>query len=151
MKINFTLNQLDLVIQTHILPLLAKQTILTFTGPLGAGKTTMIKEVLRQCGVTQSITSPTFGYVNSYKSATGTIFNHFDLYRIASIDEFLAAGFDEYLYRQGNISFIEWPNFIDELLKLPEVKKKVVHIKISYVGDDVAARVLEIDFGRSYS
>lgn len=146
MKIKFKLDQLELVVKTHILPLLAKRAIFTFTGPLGAGKTTMIKEILRQSGVTQSITSPTFGYVNSYQSPAGAIFNHFDLYRIASIDEFVSAGFDEYLHRPGNISFIEWPHVIDELLKLPEIKAKVVHITISYADDEFDMRSLEINF-----
>ena len=143
MIIKFNLSQLELVVQEHILPLLSTHSIFTFTGPLGAGKTTMIKVILRQCGITQPVTSPTFGYVNSYQ-APDKVFNHFDLYRIASIDEFVSAGFDEYLHRPDNVCFIEWPQVIYELLKSPEMKPQVVHIKISYADDELDVRQLEV-------
>ncbi|KKQ33463.1 MAG: hypothetical protein US49_C0001G0143 [candidate division TM6 bacterium GW2011_GWF2_37_49] len=144
MIIKFNLSQLESVVKEHILPLLSAHSIFTFTGPLGAGKTTMIKVILRQCGITQPVTSPTFGYVNSYQASTDRTFNHFDLYRISSIDEFVAAGFDEYLHRLNDVNFIEWPQVIDELLKSSEIKSKLVHIKISYAGDKFDARLLEI-------
>jgi tRNA threonylcarbamoyladenosine biosynthesis protein TsaE len=144
MKINFTLNQLDQVVKNQILPLLGQRTIFTFTGPLGAGKTTIIKEILRQSGVTQEITSPTFGYINSYQAKDGITFNHFDLYRIAAVDEFIAAGFDEYLHEPNNISFIEWPQVIEELLRVPDLKSRVCHIKMSYGGYSFESRVLDL-------
>lgn len=145
MKTKFKQDQLTEVIKKHILPLLGPKTIFTFVGPLGAGKTTMIKEILKQCGVTQDITSPTFGYVNSYEAQSGRVFNHFDLYRIGSVDEFVTAGFDELLHNPNGICFIEWPQVIEELLNLSTIKQKVCHIKISYADNDFYSRVLEID------
>src|SRR5260221_5610480 len=105
-------------------------------GPLGAGKTTTIKALLRSCGVTGTITSPTFTYVNEYTNDQGEHFYHFDLYRIGSMQEFQDQGFDEYLYQPalrsslsaealcegGSVvgpnswSFIEWPEVIKPLL-----------------------------------
>lgn len=144
MKIKFNLYELDSVVKNHIMPLLKSHSIFTFTGPLGAGKTTMIKVILRQSGIAQIVTSPTFGYVNSYELSSGKTFNHFDLYRVTSIDEFMAAGFDEYLHKFESVNFIEWPHVIDDLLKSSEIKSRVVHINISYAGDEFESRLLEI-------
>lgn len=90
--------------------------IFTFSGPLGAGKTTTIKALLRNCGVTETITSPTFTYVNIYSNSSDDHFYHFDLYRIGSIEEFQSQGFDEYLYQPKSWAFIEWPEVIKPLL-----------------------------------
>jgi tRNA threonylcarbamoyladenosine biosynthesis protein TsaE len=86
------------------------------SGPLGAGKTTTIKALLRNCGVTGPITSPTFTYVNMYENNQNERFYHFDLYRIGSVEEFQSQGFDEYLYQSNSWSFIEWPEVIKPLL-----------------------------------
>jgi len=80
MKIKFGIDQVDKIVQEHLVPKLEKYTIFTFSGPLGAGKTTLIKKFLKACGVDQIVTSPTFNYVNTYKTKNGMIFNHFDLY-----------------------------------------------------------------------
>ncbi len=101
--------------------------IFTFVGPLGAGKTTLIKELLSLCGVTQTVTSPTFTYMNVYDNEKNQLFYHFDLYRINSLDEFLAAGFDEYLYVPNSWAFIEWPAVI-----MPLLKENVCMCEIAY-------------------
>lgn len=104
-----------------------KCQIFTFTGPLGAGKTTLIARMLAQAGVTQTVTSPTFTYVNVYENNQGQLFYHFDLYRITSLNDFLAAGFDEYLYNPNSWTFIEWPAVI-----MPLLKEKVCLCEIDY-------------------
>jgi len=90
--------------------------IITFSGPLGAGKTTLIKELLKQWGIKEPVTSPTFTYLNLYQNEAGDMFYHFDLYRIKSLAEFQEAGFDEYLYEPGTYTLIEWPEHILPLL-----------------------------------
>jgi len=118
----------------HIASLLARQLpackIVTFEGPLGAGKTTLVRELLQQCGVTGEITSPTFTYMNVYKNNKGETFYHFDLYRIKTVDEFIAAGFDEYLYQPQSWVFIEWPSVI-----MPLLTHDACHISIDYAND----------------
>lgn len=102
-------------------------SILTFTGSLGAGKTTLVQALLRAHGITGAITSPTFTYVNVYENERGETFYHFDLYRIGSIDEFINQGFDEYLHQPKSWSFIEWPEVIAPLLGT-----NVCHISLDY-------------------
>jgi len=101
----------------HLKSLLSVCQVFTFNGTLGAGKTTLVRMLLQQCGVEDVVTSPTFTYVNLYKNKQGKTFYHFDLYRIQTLDDFVAAGFDEYLYEENSISLIEWPELIQPLLK----------------------------------
>jgi len=102
--------------------------IFAFYGPLGAGKTTLVKALLKDCNITGPITSPTFTYLNRYKNESGQTFYHFDLYRIEAIKDFLAFGFDEYLEQAHSWCFIEWPEVIAPLLK-----NKVCKVKIDYL------------------
>ena len=114
-------------------------SVVTFTGPLGAGKTTLIQSILRQNGVADVITSPTFTYVNLYTGADEHTFYHFDLYRLSTEDDFIAAGFDEYLYQPDSTALIEWPAVIKDLLD-----HSVWHITLSYYEKDETKRVLTV-------
>ncbi len=89
--------------------------VFTFVGPLGAGKTTLVQHLLKLCKITEPITSPTYTYVNVYRKNDYTYY-HFDLYRLQTIDDFIQAGFDEYLYQPHSYCFIEWPEIIEPLL-----------------------------------
>lgn len=91
------------------------RTVFAFFGGMGAGKTTFIKAVCQQMGVTEDmVSSPTFAIVNEYEGSSGSIY-HFDFYRIRQISEAVNMGFDDYLY-SGNLCFIEWPELIEPLL-----------------------------------
>jgi|HubBroStandDraft_1064217.scaffolds.fasta_scaffold311087_1 tRNA threonylcarbamoyladenosine biosynthesis protein TsaE len=125
-EIIYSLDDHEVVIQ-ELKALMPQVSVFACVGPLGAGKTTTIKALLRSCGVTGVITSPTFTYVNEYTNEQGERFYHFDLYRISSVEDFQAQGFDEYLYQpalrssQSEVgadsrSFIEWPEVIKPLL-----------------------------------
>lgn len=104
--------------------------VYTFTGSLGAGKTTLIGEFLAQAGVNEPVTSPTFNYVNQYQDGKGQTFYHFDLYRLSSLPEFMGAGFAEYLYQPHSWAFVEWPEIIEPLLK-----KDVCHVTLEYIDE----------------
>lgn len=80
--------------------------IISLNGTLGAGKTTLTREILRCFGVTGSIKSPTFTLVEPYEVNDCTIY-HFDLYRFTNPDEWFDSGFDEY-FAGKYICFIEW-------------------------------------------
>ncbi len=90
-------------------------TVFAFNGAMGAGKTTFIKAICDELGVTETVNSPTFSIVNEYEGNNGRIIYHFDCYRINKIEEALEIGIEEYLY-SGNLCFIEWSKNIAPLL-----------------------------------
>ena len=122
----------------QIKKLLSSCKVMTFTGTLGAGKTTLIRALLRQCGVQGDITSPTFTYMNVYEDVHGNNFYHFDLYRITTVDMFVNAGFDEYLYQPNSWALIEWPEVIEPLLT-----HDVCYVYLDYY-DELEKRVLRV-------
>ena len=87
--------------------------VFAFYGKMGAGKTTFIKAVCKELGVTDTITSPTFAIVNEYSSPTPIY--HFDFYRIKKLEEVYDMGYEDYFY-SGALCLIEWPELIEELL-----------------------------------
>ena len=113
-------------------------TVFAFYGKMGAGKTTFIKAVCEELGVSDVITSPTFAIVNEYRSEiAGELIYHFDFYRINRLEEAYDFGYEEYFY-SGDLCLVEWPEKIEELL--PE---EVMTVRIA-VGDD-EERTIEID------
>jgi tRNA threonylcarbamoyladenosine biosynthesis protein TsaE len=98
---------------------------------MGVGKTTFIKALAKELGVTDATSSPTFSLVNEYKTANGELLYHFDVYRLKSESEALDFGIDEYLY-SGNWCFIEWSEKIPNLL--PDDYSEIT-IKISDNGN----------------
>ena len=95
-----------------------------FYGNMGAGKTTFIKEICRQLGVIQVVTSPTFALINEYNTADNQLVYHFDFYRINKIEELFDFGYEDYLF-SSNYCFIEWPEKIAELLPQNFVKIEI--------------------------
>ena len=93
--------------------------VMTFQGPIGAGKTTLIRAFLQRLGVTEPIVSPTFTYVSRYRTASGRSVYHFDLYRIERAAQFESMGFLDYLYEPGALIIVEWPEVIASLLTMP--------------------------------
>lgn len=110
----------------RILELLPEYTVLLLKGNLGSGKTTLSKEILKQAGYKQAVSSPTFNLVNVYRTDEGRIFNHFDLYRIKHPSELDEIGFMEYL-DSGNPCLIEWPELIEQELDLPHLILEISH------------------------
>ncbi len=90
-------------------------SVVAFYGAMGAGKTTLIKELCAVAGVQNTVVSPTFALVNEYHTADGTPLFHFDFYRINKIEEAYDFGYEEYFY-SGYACLIEWPEKIEELL-----------------------------------
>lgn len=81
--------------------------IFSFSGQLGAGKTTFVHALCAVKKVQDTVSSPTFAIINEYGYSGGTIF-HIDLYRIKDEDEAIRAGVEDCLY-SGDICLVEWP------------------------------------------
>lgn len=86
-----------------------------FYGPMGSGKTTLIKAICKKLGATDLVTSPTFALVNEYRTGKGEVLYHFDLYRINSPEELYDLGYEEYFYSDRFV-FIEWAERAEALL-----------------------------------
>ena len=88
----------------------------TFAGGLGAGKTTLIRALCTELGVTDRVTSPTFALINEYRTETQEVVYHMDWYRLSGADEGFEAGLAELLEEPGARCFVEWPVKAEELL-----------------------------------
>ena len=89
--------------------------VIAFYGSMGAGKTTLIKDLCHRMGVTDEVNSPTFAIVNEYVTEEGESVYHFDFYRIKKLEEAYDIGYENYFY-SGNLCLIEWPELIEPLL-----------------------------------
>ena len=97
------------------------EKILLFYGEMGVGKTTLIKEIVKQLKVDDVVTSPTFSLVNEYHSRKGERIYHFDFYRIEQEEEALDIGIDEY-FNSNAWCLVEWPERIKNLVPLNAVE-----------------------------
>ena len=115
---------------------LGRRTVVAFRGEMGAGKTTLIREIVAALGSADTVTSPTFAIVNQYKAGKERI-HHFDFYRIDDQREAYDFGYEEYFY-SGDLCLVEWPEKIEQLL--PE---NTMNVRIT--ADSDTARTFEID------
>ena len=90
--------------------------IIAVSGPLGSGKTCLIKGVAAGAGAhdSRSVTSPTFVIVNEYAGRVDIY--HIDAYRLKSVNEFEMIGFDDYCYPQS-VVLIEWADKVESALR----------------------------------
>ncbi|WP_420601286.1 tRNA (adenosine(37)-N6)-threonylcarbamoyltransferase complex ATPase subunit type 1 TsaE [Flagellimonas sp.] len=111
----FQLNELNKAVD-RILEFVGPEKTICFYGQMGAGKTTLIKALVKELGGTDQGSSPTFGLVNEYHDQNGKLLAyHFDFYRIENEMQALDIGLEDYLY-SNTWKFIEWPEKIESLL-----------------------------------
>ncbi len=97
------------------LPLLGKYKVVAFYGGMGVGKTTFIRNLCQEMGVSEHITSPSFALVNEYEGKDGKIIFHFDFYRLKNEAEVFDMGYEDYFF-SNNYCFIEWPEKVSGVL-----------------------------------
>ena len=112
-----------------ILESVTNKTLL-FYGEMGTGKTTLIKELIKQLGVMDIVNSPTFSLINEYLSPNGESIYHFDFYRIEDEVEAYDIGIEEY-FSNNSWCFMEWPGKVENLLPLDSV---AIHLTINMNG-----------------
>ncbi len=113
MNVKFKLNELKRT--SRDLKKKINHNIILICGEMGAGKTTLIKELLSLMSVIDNVSSPTFSIINEYSTDKDEIIYHMDLYRIKDISELDGIGFFEYL-ESGKTCIIEWGEMIEELI-----------------------------------
>ncbi|MEN9975849.1 MAG: hypothetical protein RIR36_9 [Bacteroidota bacterium] len=136
MTIRFSLEDINTVAK-EILAHPSLKKVITFHAQMGAGKTTLIKELVKELGVQDNSSSPTFSIVNEYRTLRGEIVYHFDLYRLNSEEEGYDMGLDEYFY-SDDWCFIEWPEKTPNLIPIDHA-----HITIKILADGKRELVLK--------
>ena len=99
---------------------LPSQLIVYLRGQLGAGKTTLVRGVLRGLGYAGRVKSPTYTLVEVYRLSS-LYLHHFDFYRFKDPNEWIDAGFREML-GADHVSLIEWPEKAGALLPAADLQ-----------------------------
>ena len=124
-------------IAKNIASKIVNNAVIVLNGELGAGKTKFTEGFLSYFGLENEISSPTFTIVNEYKNEKASIY-HFDVYRLADIDEFYAIGGEEYFSK--GICIIEWGEIIEDAL--PE---HYIKIDIQKDEENLEKRIIIIE------
>jgi tRNA threonylcarbamoyladenosine biosynthesis protein TsaE len=109
--------------------------LITLTGELGVGKTTLAQSICSGYGVLEEVTSPTYALVHQYSAPKSAVF-HIDLYRIESPDQLTNIGWDEIVMARALV-LVEWPERAGS--RVPEDH---LPIDLDYVPQDPARRIL---------
>jgi tRNA threonylcarbamoyladenosine biosynthesis protein TsaE len=99
-----------------------KGEVYCLSGDLGVGKTVFTQGFAKGLGINEPVNSPTFTIVQQYEGSRMP-FYHFDVYRIADVEEMEEIGYEDYFYGEG-VCLIEWAELIEELL--PKDRKTVI-------------------------
>lgn len=100
--------------------------VVTCSGELGAGKTTLVQAICAGYGVVDEVTSPTFALVHEYSAPRSPVY-HLDLYRLESPAQLDALGWDEMLSTRA-VCLIEWPERAGDRLPLGRVTLSLQHL-----------------------
>lgn len=113
-------------------------TVLAFSGDLGAGKTTITKEIAKQFGVKKNIISPTFVIMKIYEVGKGSLYFskfkkliHIDAYRFDQEDEILKIGWKDMEGDKENFIILEWPENVKK-----HIDKDSHWIKLEHIDED---------------
>ena len=104
----------------HLITLMNEYKIFLLKGDLGAGKTTLVKQWMKDLSISDDVSSPTFSIINEYRSTKHSVY-HMDMYRLKDVDEALNIGIEEYIYSRDSYNIIEWPDLIIDLIDDPFV------------------------------
>ncbi len=113
--------------------------IIAIEGPLGSGKTTLVKGIAKALEIEEEVTSPTYTLISEYEGRLPL--HHMDLYRIGSVSEFEMLGASELMYDKG-VSVIEWSDRVSS--SLPE-ETLTVSIRITGNGErEIVTKGIEL-------
>ncbi|MDD5263846.1 MAG: tRNA (adenosine(37)-N6)-threonylcarbamoyltransferase complex ATPase subunit type 1 TsaE [Candidatus Bipolaricaulis sp.] len=108
--------------------------LVSLVGPLGSGKTTLVKGIAKGLLITDVIVSPSYVLAREYKGRLAL--HHIDAYRVGSLAELAEVGLDAYLPPDRGVTVVEWPERIDGLVEASDAL-----VEIEFL-DDGSRRVL---------
>jgi tRNA threonylcarbamoyladenosine biosynthesis protein TsaE len=111
--------------------------VLFISGDLGAGKTTLVRGLLRGLGHAGRAKSPTYALVEPYRLSSLDLY-HFDFFRFKDRSEWVNSGFREH-FNPDSVCVVEWPEKAGDLLSPPDL-----HIKLEFEGDGRRARLAAV-------
>ena len=118
--------------------------VLFISGDLGAGKTTLVRGLLRGLGYAGRAKSPTYALVEPYELSSLDLY-HFDFYRFKDRSEWLNSGFREH-FHPGSVCVVEWPEKAGDLLSPPDLR-----IRLEFDGEARRARLEAVsEAGRAW-
>ena len=109
--------------------------LISITGELGAGKTTLAQSICRGYGVDEPVTSPTYALVHRYEAEKSPVF-HIDLYRLDNESQLTNIGWDDILAERALV-IVEWPERAGN--RMPNDQ---LHIELDYSPGDETRRIL---------
>jgi len=117
--------------------------VISLSGNLGAGKTTLVQQLARELGIQETVTSPTFTIMKSYLVPGPHQFQrliHIDAYRIESLEELRPLGLENLLLAEGNLICIEWAERI-----APVLPKDSIHLTLKTINEDTREAVFGLE------
>jgi tRNA threonylcarbamoyladenosine biosynthesis protein TsaE len=126
-EIEYSLENVSIAVKQLLVAINIGPKIWLFRGEMGAGKTTLVKEIGQQMKIKSIVQSPTFSLVNPYETESGEIIYHFDLYRLENVHEVIDIGIEEYL-DSGHLCFIEWPERAEILWNIPHINVEIINL-----------------------
>jgi tRNA threonylcarbamoyladenosine biosynthesis protein TsaE len=116
---------------------LQAHTVITLSGDLGAGKTTLTQAICRGYGVSDEVTSPTFALVHVYEAPKSQV-HHVDLYRLSGPRDLQNMGWDD-LVGGDSVLIVEWPERAQSA-----IPREALALELQFVqGDSSRRRLLQ--------
>lgn len=112
------------------------------SGPLGAGKTALVRSYLRALGVQGAIKSPSYALVEPYNLLNYTVY-HFDFYRFFDQNEWQDSGFRDY-FEESAVCLVEWPEKAGGLLPPADLEIELAYAAAHPVNDEPQGRLLKM-------
>ena len=106
-------------IGADLAPMLADGTVVSLIGPLGSGKTTLVKGLARGLLVTDIVISPSYLLAREYEGKISL--HHIDAYRVSTLKELAEVGLDELLPPTAGVTVVEWPSRVEGIVDLSDI------------------------------
>ena len=107
----------------ELVPELADGMVVSLLGPLGAGKTTLVKGIAKGLLITEVVVSPSYLLAREYHGRL--TLHHLDAFRLESLSQLAEVGLDRLLPPENGVSVVEWPERIDGILDISDILVRI--------------------------